>query len=95
MAGLSRYRNSNKLNNGQYLETFDFPAQEDLNAIDTIQVLIPRFERLDNLAFKHFGNAEYWWVISLFNPSLAWPFAIEEGTIIQIPTNIQKVLELF
>ena len=99
MASLSRYRHLNTLqdtNNGkQYVESSNFPTQQQLDAIPTIQIVSSEFDRIDNLSFKYLGSGEYYWVIMIFNPSLDWPLIIPEGTILQIPTDINAVLNLF
>jgi len=91
---LSRYRNTNFLNNKQYYETVSFPDKETLDAIPSIQVRISKFDRLDNLAFKFLGSNDYWWVIALVN-NIDWAFKFEEGQLIKIPVDVQDVLKLF
>jgi hypothetical protein len=91
---LSRYRNTNTLEGGKYYETVTFPDQETLDAIPTFQIVISRFDRLDNLAFKHLGSGEYWWIIALMN-DIDWAFAFEEGQVLKIPVDVQDVLRLF
>ena len=89
----SRYRSTRILDNNYY-ESVDFPSKEELDSINTFRVRVARFERLDNLAFKHLGGGEYWWVIALIN-GLEWPYAFEEGQIIKIPIELDDVLRLF
>lgn len=91
---LSRYRNLNTLEDKKYLETPEFPSQDDLDAIPTIQIVASKFDRLDNLAHVHLGSGEYWWVIALFN-NIDWAYSFEEGQILQIPTDLGAVLKLF
>lgn len=91
---LSRYRNLNTLEEKKYLETPDFPSQEDLDAIPTVQIVANRFDRLDNLAHVHLGSGEYWWIICLMN-NLEWMYDFEEGQILKIPTDLNAVLKLF
>jgi len=64
---ISRYRSLNTLEDKKYYETFTFPSKKDLEEVQTFQVRAARFDRLDNLAFKHLGAGEYWWVIALIN----------------------------
>ena len=91
---VSRYRNLNILENKKYYETPTFPTEEQLDAIPTFQLVISNFDRLDNLAFKHLGAGEYWWVIALMN-DLDWAYNFEEGQVLRIPLDVQDVLKLF
>jgi nucleoid-associated protein YgaU len=91
---LSRYRNLNTLEDKKYYESADFPAQEDLEKLATVQIVISQFDRLDNLAHIHLGDGAYWWVIAMLN-GLDWPFKFDEGQILLIPTDIKEVLKLF
>jgi len=91
---LSRYRNHNILDNKKFYETTEFPAQEFLDAVPTFQIAAAKFDRLDNLAFKHLGSGEYWWVIAVMN-GIDWAYATEEGQILKIPIDVQDVLRLF
>lgn len=89
----SRYRTAAIIDQSFY-ESVDFPSQEQLDTINTFRIRIAQFERLDNLAFKHLGAGEYWWVIALIN-GLEWPYAFEAGQIIKIPVELDDVLRLF
>ena len=89
---LSRYRNSNVIDN-RYYETFKFPPKDQLDKIPTYSITVNKFDRLDNLAFKYLGDGTYWWVIALIN-DLDWAFAFEEGQVLKIPIDIQDVLRI-
>jgi len=89
---ISRYRNTNILENSYYA-TFDFPDKKDLDNITTIKVRVGKFERLDNLAFKYLGSGEYWWVIAILN-DLDWAYDLDDAQILKIPLDIQDVLRL-
>lgn len=90
----SRYRNVNTLENKKFYETSNFPTQEQLNGVATFQIVAAKFDRLDNLAFKHLGAGEYWWVIAVMN-NIDWAFGFEEGQILKIPIDVKDVLKLF
>jgi hypothetical protein len=90
---ISRYRNLNLID-GKYYETSDFPSKKQLDSIPVIRVRIGGFERFDQLAFKHLGSGEYWWVIALMN-DISWAFAATPGQVIKIPVNVEDVLRLF
>ena len=53
-------------------------SQEELDKIITFKIRVSVFDRLDNLAFKHFGSGEYWWVLALMN-DIHWAFKFDEG----------------
>lgn len=89
----SRYRNVNQIDK-QFYETNTFPDREKLNGIATFQIVASRFDRLDNLAFKHLGAGEYWWIIAVMN-DITWAFGFEEGQILKIPVDVKEVLKLF
>jgi hypothetical protein len=89
----SRYR-SVGIRDESFFESVDFPSQAELDTINTFRIRIAQFERLDNLAHKHLGSGEYWWIIALIN-GLEWPYAFEAGQIIKIPIEIDEFLRLF
>lgn len=96
---LSRYRNVNVLNQGgedgipRHFETNDFPSPVDLEKVPTFKIRAAQFDRLDQLAFKHLGAGEYWWVIALIN-DLDWMYDFEPGQILKIPISVEDVLRL-
>jgi len=93
---LGRYRNVNRIEDGErprYYETTDFPTQLELQEIATFKIRVSRFDRLDQLAFKHLGAGEYWWVIALVN-DLDWLYDFEPGQILKIPISVEDVLRL-
>lgn len=89
----SRYRNVNIVDK-KFYETSTFPDQDKLDSIATFQIVASRFDRLDNLAFKHLGAGEYWWIIAAIN-NIDWAFGFEEGQILKIPVDVKEVLKLF
>lgn len=90
---LSRYRNVNTIDK-KFFESVDFPTKTRLDEVPTFKVRIAQFDRLDQLAFKHLGSGEYWWVIALLN-DISWAFDFEPGAVIKIPVDVQDVLKLF
>jgi len=96
---LSRYRNINVLNQTgedgvpQFFETTDFPSVADLENVATFKIRVAQFDRLDQLAFKHLGAGEYWWVIALIN-DLDWLYGFTPGQILKIPISVEEVLRL-
>lgn len=93
---ISRYRNVNIVDepgSSRFYETIDFPTQSEIDAIPTIKIRISQFDRLDNLAFKHLGAGEYWWVIALVN-DIDWMYEFTAGDVIKIPVNVDDILRL-
>tara|TARA_Y100000310_G_C20491798_1_gene719612 strand:+ start:296 stop:631 length:336 start_codon:yes stop_codon:yes gene_type:complete len=48
-------------------------------------------DRFYNLAHKYYGDAQYWWVIAWYN-ALPTEADIQNGDLISIPINLEKVL---
>ena len=93
---LSRYRNINSVRDGtvpQHFESVDLPSSESLELIPSFKIRVAQFDRLDQLAYKHLGAGEYWWVIALMN-DIDWMYDFEPGQIIRIPINVEDVLRL-
>ncbi len=93
---LSRYRNVNYINEpklARHYESIEFPDKSVFDQIPSIKIRLVQFDRLDQLAFKHLGAGEYWWVIAMMN-DIDWMYNFEAGTIIRIPVNIEDVLKL-
>lgn len=95
----SRYRNVNVLNQDaeddipRHFETTDFPSPVDLDNVPTFKIRVAQFDRLDQLAFKHLGAGEYWWIIALMN-DLDWAYSFTPGQILRIPISVEDVLRL-
>jgi len=49
--------------------------------------------RIQNIAHEHYGSAEYWWVICLYN-NKGSVFDFSEGEIFYIPKPIDDVLNM-
>lgn len=47
--------------------------------------------RLDVLAYEYYKNSAYWWIIAKAN-NIGFGYAVEPGTQLRIPTNIEKYL---
>jgi len=53
-------------------------------------------DRLDNLAFKYYGDVELWKVIAMANNNVTkGSLFIPPGTQVRIPTDLQFVLKLY
>jgi nucleoid-associated protein YgaU len=65
-------------------------SENDVYVITTVG------DRLDSLAYSYYNDATLWWVIAMANNNVTkgalYP---EPGTQLRIPTDINKVLDLF
>jgi|TARA_Y100000034_G_C6799801_1_gene358739 nucleoid-associated protein YgaU len=51
-------------------------------------------DRLDSLAYKHYGDATLWWIIAKANGLRGKP-TLTPGKVIRIPSNIANIIEKF
>jgi phage tail protein X len=83
---MERYKNIQVLkdNSGRkFLSTTVFPIIEP--TINDIYITGQVGDRLDNLAFKYYGNSTYWWVIARANNIGYGDFVVPLGRQIRIP----------
>jgi len=60
---------------------------------DSDLFIYPKFgDRLDNLAYKYYGDVSLWWIIAKANNLDAAHIGLEVDNQIRIPTNIQPIL---
>lgn len=65
-------------------------------SIDDIYIIASFGERLDSLAWKYYGNVNYWWIIAAANPELRKDsFYLEPGAQVRIPYDYRNVLDLY
>ena len=50
-------------------------------------------DRLDAIAGRVYGDATYWWVIAAAS-GIGWPAQVPPGTVLKIPTSLDKVFRL-
>jgi len=52
-------------------------------------------DRLDDIAYKHYGEGRYWWIICIAN-NLVSPFdkGLVPGKQIRIPANVDKIFNV-
>ena len=85
--GLSRFRHfvSPKFRNIE---------QEDLEEIETIELLWHPGDRLYKLAHRYYGDSTYWWIIAWFNEKPT-DFHFTPGDPVGIPVPLERMLALF
>ena len=70
----------------------------DIPLSDEDQFVYPKDgERLENIAFKYYGDVSLWWIIAAGNPEVLSlnSLFIPVGTEIRIPSNVSLVKSLF
>ncbi|HEU5118654.1 MAG TPA: hypothetical protein VFT74_18800 [Isosphaeraceae bacterium] len=93
--GRSRYAGTPV--DGNHYETWRDPTTADplgpdiLDGVDTIDHVLSVGERLDLLAFKYYGDPEYWWVIALAN-RIQDPFSLTVGQRLRVPVDARTIL---
>ena len=61
---------------------------------DSDVFIYPKFgDRLDNLAYKYYGNVSLWWIIAKANNLDAAHIGLEVDNQIRIPIDIQPILD--
>ena len=70
------------------------PTDDELADVSYVNNVWGMGQRLYKLAFEYYGDAQYWWVIALFN-GIATESEIEFGQIIKVPVPIDKMLRLY
>ena len=95
---MNRYGNSDILKteytNRPYFKGKFYPniplAESDVYVITTSG------DRLDNIAYSYYGDAELWWVISIANNNITKGSIFPTpGTQLRIPVDANYVLQLF
>jgi hypothetical protein len=61
-----------------------FYSFSNLGLINYFQHVYVEGERLDQLAFKYYGNPEAWWMIPEYNPEISDFTNIVPGTVLRI-----------
>ena len=51
-------------------------------------------DRLDNLAYKYYGDNTLWWIIAKAN-GIRGITALYAGTVLRIPGDVMKIIERF
>jgi hypothetical protein len=72
----------------------NYPSQEEIDSLTNISEIWDSSSKLYNLAYDHYGDASYWWVIAWYNrkPTEAH---FEVGDTVYIPMPLSRAMELF
>lgn len=71
-------------NNGSVYR-ISLPSSFELNQQFYTTYSPSNYERLDNIAYKFYGDAKYWWVIAKANKAVNGKFFAREGQVLIIP----------
>ena len=74
----------------QVYETTMYPVIDRSNT--DIYIRSKEGDRLDNLAFKYYQNANLWWVIAQANHIGKGTLNVENGIQLRIPTDLSEIL---
>lgn len=74
--------------------TFRKPTDEELLNVEYKIETWGLGQRLYKMAFKHYGDSQYWWLIALFN-NIATEAEIEFGQVIKVPIPLSITLNLY
>jgi hypothetical protein len=58
------------------------------NRVPFKTIVLHEAERLDHIAFRHYRNGRYWWVIAAAS-DIGWGLQVPPGTIINIPDIVE------
>lgn len=93
----SRYA-TNEIIEGRFYGTWKNPAVEDgldrklIDGLNTVEHTVQAGERIDHIAHRYYGDAEYYWIVCLANEIL-FPLDINPGDHLRIPLDLKAVLD--
>ncbi len=91
---MNRYRSDRRIRGGSTLAT-----NQSINRIKTAvrngslktrRYKLKESERLDIVAQQYLGDGRLWWVLAACS-SIGWGLQVPPGTLINIPTQIEKL----
>jgi nucleoid-associated protein YgaU len=74
--------------------TFRTPSEDEILNIAYAAENWTLGQRLYKLAYKHYGNSSYWWLIALFN-NISTEAELQFGQVIKVPIPLDVVLNLY
>ena len=88
------FDNKNLSSIKQYL-TYDFRKLRDIDKYNFsyISHKIEPYERLENIAYRYYGDTQYWWIICYTN-KISNPLQLTIGQPIRIYLPLENILEL-
>jgi hypothetical protein len=75
--------------------TYDFNKLRDIDKYNISYIFhrVQPFERIENIAYKYYGDVQYWWVVCYTN-RIANPMKISLGQSLKIYYPIDSILGL-
>ncbi len=70
---------------------FKYPSDNDAKNISTINHIWSGGDRYFKLAYKYYGDPEFWWVIAFYNQKPT-EFHLNFGDVVYIPTPLETIL---
>ena len=67
---------------------------DEVASLTTIGHLWTQGDRYYKLAYEHYGNPEYWWIIAWFN-EIPTESQLELGDVVYIPVPLEDILGMF
>lgn len=64
-------------------------------SIEDTYIIVSPGDRLDLLAYKYYGNVNYWWILAEANALGKGTFMIPAGTQLRIPANYIEIASTF
>ena len=91
----SRYINTRTRRDKSGVVVYSTTLYPSIDIEDEDRFIYPGFgQRLDSLAYEHYGDVSLWWVIAKAN-NLTGKLVPSPSVEIRIPSNITKILEDF
>lgn len=92
----SRYENNEKqkLKDGREVYRTRIYPNIPLKESDTY-IVTQTGDRLDTLSYQYYGDQSLWWIIASANNIHDASFAVEDGTILRIPTDYLQIINNF
>ena len=88
---MSRHKKSNKSLNQRHFETTHFQNVPPSN--NDIWIIAKKYDRLDLLAYRYYGDRNLWWIIAISNKLVNGSLVVPAGQRIRIPKNENPFLE--
>lgn len=92
---ISRYDNTPIIDSRFFATQHNY--KNIIDAIDNLSIKMIEYvtnssDRLDTLATRFYDDGRYWWIIAIAN-DIGWSMQIPAGTLLQIPVNVDDVIE--
>ena len=90
---MNRYENISILKTEEgkrYKKTIKYPLME--RSIDDIYIIGMQGDRLDNLAYKYYNDANLWWIIARANNIGKGNLSVPIGAQIRIPSDFISIV---